>query len=97
MMHRWHTLPLRVRLVSLGVVGLLIGFTIGGCTLVWALHTSLQRSVDSLATKTAEDVAGLLVQDKLPDPIMTGRDPSSAQVELICPPIICGASAGAAR
>lgn len=80
MTQRWQTLPLRVRLVTLGVVGLLIGFTIGGATLVWALHVSLQRSVDSAATRTAQDIAGLVEQDRLPDPITTGRDSTIVQI-----------------
>jgi signal transduction histidine kinase len=80
MTNRWLTLPLRVRLVTLGVVGMLIGFAIGGATLVWALHASLQRSVDSVATKTAQEFAQLLVEDKLPEPITTGRDATIVQI-----------------
>lgn len=77
---RWLTLPLRVRLVSLGVVGLVIGFTIGGCSLVWALHFSLQRSVDSAASQTADEIAQLIVEDKLPDPILAGQDSTIVQI-----------------
>lgn len=74
MNRRWHRLPLRPRLVALGMAGLLAGFTIGGAGLVWALHYSLQSSVDAAATRTAEKVAAMLVADELPDPIPTGRD-----------------------
>ncbi|GAA4920598.1 phospho-acceptor domain-containing protein [Stackebrandtia albiflava] len=77
---RWHTVPLRVRLVALGVAGLLIGFAIGGAVLVWALHMSLQRSVDSSAEQTAADIAELIAAGELPDPIPTGRDSTIVQV-----------------
>ncbi|MGH8877096.1 MAG: sensor histidine kinase [Stackebrandtia sp.] len=80
MIRRWSTLPLRVRLVTLGVLGLLIGFAGGGMALVLSLHASLQRSVDSAATKTASDIAGLLEDKKLPDRITTGRDSTIVQI-----------------
>ncbi|ADD44484.1 sensor histidine kinase [Stackebrandtia nassauensis] len=80
MIRRWSTLPLRVRLVTLGVLGLLIGFAGGGTALVLSLHYSLRASVDDAATKTAEDIAGLLVDKKLPDRITTGRDSTIVQI-----------------
>lgn len=80
MIRRWSILPLRIRLVTLGVVGLLIGFAGGGTALVMLLDYSLQRSVDEAATKTATDIAGLLVDRKLPDRITTGRDTTIVQI-----------------
>lgn len=77
---RWHTLPLRVRLVALGVIGLLVGFVIGGGVLVWALHMSLRHSVDAAAERTAADIVELLDAGELPDPIPTGRDFTIVQV-----------------
>lgn len=77
---RWQNLPLRVRLVALGMVGLLVGFAVGGCVLVWALHMSLRHSVDSAAEQTAGDIVELLEAGELPDPIPTGRDSTIVQV-----------------
>ncbi|HIW63318.1 MAG TPA: HAMP domain-containing histidine kinase [Candidatus Stackebrandtia excrementipullorum] len=73
-------LPLRVRLVALGVIGLLVGFAVGGGVLVLALHMSLRHSVDSAAEQTASDVVVLLEAGELPDPIPTGRDATVVQV-----------------
>ncbi|HZE37544.1 MAG TPA: ATP-binding protein [Stackebrandtia sp.] len=80
MIRRWSTLPLRVRLVTLGITALLVGFSIGGVTLMLVLHASLRHSVDDAATKTAHDIAGLLDNDKLPSRITTGRDTTIVQI-----------------
>lgn len=64
----------------MGMVGLLIGFGIGGCVLVWSLHMSLRHSVDSAAEQTAADIVELLEAGELPDPIPTGRDSTIVQV-----------------
>ncbi|MGH8794665.1 MAG: sensor histidine kinase [Stackebrandtia sp.] len=77
---RWHTLPLRVRLVALGMGGLLFGFAVGGMALVFSLHYVTQKSVDATATETADNIAALLEEDKLPDPIATGRESTIVQI-----------------
>ncbi|CAM3216862.1 sensor histidine kinase [Stackebrandtia soli] len=77
---RWSTLPLRMRLVALGVVGLLAGFAIGGCGLVWALHLTLRHSVDTAATATAQEIGESIAADGLPDPVPVDQDATVVQV-----------------
>ena len=58
-------------LVGLG--GLAVGFLIGGIVLVAALGYALQRTVDSEALGTAQDVAALVDAGALPEPIPVTR------------------------
>ncbi|MDG4802018.1 HAMP domain-containing sensor histidine kinase [Micromonospora sp. WMMD980] len=62
-------LGLRARLLALGVLGLVLGFGLGGALLVGALGWTLQRSVDAEALRTADAVALLAAEDALPDPL----------------------------
>ncbi|MFI2650241.1 sensor histidine kinase [Micromonospora fulviviridis] len=62
-------LGLRSRLLVLGVVGLVVGFALGGALLLGALGWTLQRSVDAEALRTADAVALLAAEDALPDPL----------------------------
>ncbi|WBC14838.1 HAMP domain-containing sensor histidine kinase [Micromonospora sp. WMMA1998] len=62
-------LGLRARLLALGVLGLVLGFALGGALLLGALGWTLQRSVDEEALRTADAVALLTAEDALPDPL----------------------------
>ncbi len=62
-------LGLRARLLALGVLGLALGFALGGALLLGALGWTLQRSVDEEALRTADAVALLTAEDALPDPL----------------------------
>ncbi|GHJ13013.1 MULTISPECIES: sensor histidine kinase [unclassified Micromonospora] len=62
-------LGLRARLLALGVLGLALGFALGGALLLGALGWTLQRSVDAEALRTADAVALLTAEDALPDPL----------------------------
>ncbi|WNM40278.1 HAMP domain-containing sensor histidine kinase [Micromonospora halotolerans] len=62
-------LGLRSRLLALGVLGLVLGFALGGALLLGALGWTLQRSVDAEALRTADAVALLAAEDALPDPL----------------------------
>jgi signal transduction histidine kinase len=53
----------------IGIVGLCLGFLVGGLGLVAALGYVLQRSVDAEATATAHQVAELVNADALPQPV----------------------------
>lgn len=64
-------LTLRARLVMIGTVGLGAGLAVGGLLLVTVLHVVLQRALDDGARQTAADVARLISQDHLTDPIPT--------------------------
>jgi signal transduction histidine kinase len=65
----WRRLSLRARLMLLGVAGVAVGLAAGGAVLVVALGVSLQRSVDAEATRTGQDVARLVEEDALPEPV----------------------------
>ncbi|WFE34540.1 HAMP domain-containing sensor histidine kinase [Micromonospora sp. WMMD975] len=65
----WSRLGLRARLLALGVLGLVLGFALGGALLLGALGWTLQRSVDAEALRTADAVALLTAEDALPDPL----------------------------
>lgn len=65
----WHRLSLRARLMLIGVVGLTLGLAVGGFSLVAALGYGLQRTVDTEARQTADDVAALVDAGALPQPV----------------------------
>jgi signal transduction histidine kinase len=62
-------LSLRGRLVLIGTTGLAFGLAIGGVILVAVLQFVLQRSLDTSARQTAADLAALVDQGQLADPI----------------------------
>ncbi|HET8659238.1 MAG TPA: HAMP domain-containing sensor histidine kinase [Micromonosporaceae bacterium] len=64
-------LTLRARLILIGTAGLGVGLAVGGLLLVTVLHVVLQRALDDGARQTAADVARLVAQDHLTDPIPT--------------------------
>jgi signal transduction histidine kinase len=71
----WRRRSLRVRLVLIGVVGLIMGFVLGGVLLVGVLGLVLQRSVDAEAEQTATAIAALVDSGRLPQPIpVVGSD-----------------------
>ncbi|WP_405094179.1 sensor histidine kinase [Micromonospora sp. NBC_01392] len=55
--------------MALGVLGLALGFALGGALLLGALGWTLQRSADAEALRTADAVALLTAEDALPDPL----------------------------
>jgi signal transduction histidine kinase len=65
----WRGRSLRARLVLIGTCGLAAGFLVGGVALFAVLGLALQRSVDAAAQSTAHDVAALVAEGQLPDPI----------------------------
>jgi signal transduction histidine kinase len=65
----WRRRSLRARLLLIGVVGLCLGFLVGGLGLVAALGYVLQRSVDAEAIATAHQVADLVNAGALPQPV----------------------------
>ncbi|WTZ05080.1 HAMP domain-containing histidine kinase [Micromonospora sp. NBC_01392] len=69
MSRRRPRLGLRARLLALGVLGLALGFALGGALLLGALGWTLQRSADAEALRTADAVALLTAEDALPDPL----------------------------
>ena len=69
---RWfRRLSLRGRLILIGTAGLALGLAAGGVILVGVLHLVLQRNLDTGARQTAADVAALVQEGRLPDPIPT--------------------------
>jgi signal transduction histidine kinase len=68
-MRWWRRLSLRARLLLIGSGGLAIGFALGGLVLFAALGFALERAVDSDALSTAHDVAALVDEQRLSDPL----------------------------
>lgn len=68
-MRWWRRLTLRSRLIAIGTGGLAIGLAIGGLLIISVLHFVLIRSVDSSTRQTAQDVAVLVAENSLTDPI----------------------------
>lgn len=69
---RRHGLSLRVRLVLLSTAALAIGLAIGVVALTAVLRFGLERATDDAAARTADEVASLLDEGRLPDPIPVG-------------------------
>jgi signal transduction histidine kinase len=68
-MRWWRRLSLRSRLTLLAAGGLAAGLAVGGAVLVAVLGVALQRSVDAEATRTGQDVARLVAEGALPEPV----------------------------
>ena len=62
-------LSLRVRLMIIGVSGLAIALLVGGLALFAALRVAVDRTLDTEARATAEQVAVMVAEDRLPSPI----------------------------
>lgn len=69
---RW--LGLRIRLTLLTAGGVAVGLLVGGLIVTGALRFTLQRSVDHEARQTGTDVAALIAQDALFDPVPVTGD-----------------------
>jgi signal transduction histidine kinase len=66
---KWRRYSLRTRLMCLGAGGLAIGLLVGGAVMLVVFSVTLQRSVDAEATQAGEDVARLVEEDALPNPL----------------------------
>lgn len=62
-------LGLRGRLMVLGTLGVTAALVLGGLLLYAVLAAGLQRTVTSEARSSAEEVAALIEQQRLPDPV----------------------------
>lgn len=70
----WRRLSLRVRLMTIGLLGVATALAIGSIALYAALTVLSYRSLDESGAATAADVAALVDQSRLPDPIpVTGN------------------------
>ena len=70
----WQRLSLRARLLLIGVLGLAVALAIGSLALYGVLTVVSFRTLDANARATAADVATLVDQDRLPDPIPVTGD-----------------------
>jgi signal transduction histidine kinase len=73
-------LSLRARLTLVSVIGLAIGFAVGGVALVAALDRGLLRAADSTALTTADAIAQLINDGALSDPLPVAGDGVRVQV-----------------
>jgi signal transduction histidine kinase len=70
----WQRLSLRARLLVIGVLGVATALAIGSVALYTVLTVAGYRTLDDSATATAREVATMVQQDQLPDPIsVTGK------------------------
>ncbi|MFC0527261.1 sensor histidine kinase [Phytohabitans kaempferiae] len=53
----------------IGVTGLTVGLAVGGVVMVFALGLALQATADSEARQSAEGVAALVEEDRVPEPL----------------------------
>jgi signal transduction histidine kinase len=65
----WRRLSLRARLIVIGVLGVATALAIGSIALYGVLTLVSYRTLDQAGTATAEEVATLVDQGRLPDPI----------------------------
>ncbi len=70
----WSRLSLRVRLMTIGLLGLATSLALGSAALYGALTLLSYRSLDDSGAATAADVAALVDQGRLPDPIPVTGD-----------------------
>ena len=66
---RWTRLGLRGRLMLIGLLGVAGALVIGGLLLYVAMSTTLARGAESAAQTRASEVAALVNQGRLPDPV----------------------------
>jgi signal transduction histidine kinase len=66
---RFWTLSLRARLMIIGLVGVGTALIMGGLAFFGALTYSVNRALDSEALATADEVAAMVNENKLPSPI----------------------------
>ena len=65
----WQRLSLRARLMAIGLLGLATSLALGSVALYVVLTVVSYRTLDSSARATADEVVGLLGEQRLPDPI----------------------------
>ncbi len=65
----WQRLSLRARLLLIGVAGVATALAVGSIALYGVLTLASYRTLDASATATAHEVADLVDQGRLPDPI----------------------------
>jgi signal transduction histidine kinase len=65
----WHRLSLRARLMAIGLLGLAVSLAVGSVALYTVLTVVGYRTIDDSGRATAAEVAGLLTEKRLPDPI----------------------------
>jgi signal transduction histidine kinase len=71
----WQRLSLRARLIVIGVLGVATALAIGSVALYAVLTLVSYRTMDDAGTATATDVAALVDQGQLPEPIpVTGSE-----------------------
>lgn len=68
-MKRFWTLSLRARLMIIGLVGVGTALIMGGLAFFGALTYSVNRTLDKEALSSAEEVAAMVNQNRLPSPI----------------------------
>jgi signal transduction histidine kinase len=70
----WRRLSLRARLLLIGVTGVAVALAVGSVALYTVLTVVSYRTLDQAGVATARDVAELVVNGQLPDPIpVTGN------------------------
>lgn len=65
----WRRVSLRARLMFIGVAGLALGLAIGGLVMVVALSLALQATADNEAQQSADGVAALVKENRVPEPL----------------------------
>ena len=65
----WRRISLRARLMFIGVAGLALGLAVGGVVMVYALGLALQATADNEARESAEGVAALVKENRVPEPL----------------------------
>ncbi len=68
-MKRFWRLSLRARLMIIGVTGVAIALIIGGLAFYGALTLAVNRTLDNEALAAARNVAALVNEDRLPNPV----------------------------
>jgi signal transduction histidine kinase len=66
---RFWQLGLRIRLMIIGVVGVGVGLIFAGLAFYGALTFSVNRTLDNEALASANDVAAMVNEDRLPSPV----------------------------
>jgi signal transduction histidine kinase len=76
----WRRISLRARLMVIGVAGLAAGLAVGGVVMVFALGLALQATADSEARQSAEGVAALVKENRVPETLPVVGD---VQVQVV--------------
>ncbi len=68
-MNRFWQLSLRARLMIIGLIGVAVALILGGLAFYTALTASMNRTLDNEALASAQDVAALVNEDRLPSTV----------------------------